>query len=294
MIALVAHDAGGAEVVSSYARRQGLTVLLVAEGPARAVFARKLPGSPLVSLDEAIGACTSVLTGTSGMADLEVRAIAAARCAKKFTASFLDHWINYDMRFERPGLSAMPDEVWVGDVHAEQIARRTWPSTTVRVVPNPYFADLKDEFAGFPPRPDSGPIDVLYVTEPIRTYALAQGHERHYGYVEDDALRYFLANLNVLGAPVRGIHIRPHPSEEPARYDWARSETTVPVETRRTAALVEDIGRSDVVAGCESMALVVALLAGRRVVSCIPPGGLPCRLPHTQIEHLQALTAQRV
>jgi hypothetical protein len=32
------------------------------------------------------------------------------------------------------------------------------------------------------------------------------------------------------------------------------------------------------------MALVTALLAGRRVLSCIPPGGRPCVLPFAEIE----------
>ena len=52
--------------------------------------------------------------------------------------------------------------------------------------------------------------------------------------------------------------------------------------------LAQDILRSDVVVGCNSMAMNVALLAEKRVVSVIPIGGEPCS-SHLKIEHMRAL-----
>ena len=40
------------------------------------------------------------------------------------------------------------------------------------------------------------------------------------------------------------------------------------------------------VVGCETMAMVIALIAGRRVFTSIPPGGRPCRLPQREIRPL--------
>jgi len=40
------------------------------------------------------------------------------------------------------------------------------------------------------------------------------------------------------------------------------------------------------VAGCESMALVVALVAKRKVFTCLP-GNRGCRLPHEEIVRIQ-------
>jgi len=40
------------------------------------------------------------------------------------------------------------------------------------------------------------------------------------------------------------------------------------------------------VVGCESFALVVALAAGRRVCSTLPPWAPPCRLPQPGIVRL--------
>jgi hypothetical protein len=295
MIAIVSHDAGGAEVLSSFVRRQGLQPLFVLDGPARNVFERKLGPVNVVRLDDALESCVSLLCGTSGQSDLEFRALAIARALGKHSAAFVDHWINFPERFTRGSQTNLPDEIWVGDTIAEAIARDAFPGLPLRVVANPYFADLRDEFAALPPRRPQGPsLSVLYVTEPLRAYALARhGDERHYGYVEDDALRYFLGNIGVLGAPVARIRIRPHPSEPAGKYAWVGHEWSLPIETSSERTLVADIADSDVVVGCESMALIVGLLAGRRVISCIPPGGRACRLPQSEIEHCQRLLAAR-
>jgi hypothetical protein len=55
---------------------------------------------------------------------------------------------------------------------------------------------------------------------------------------------------------------------------------------------MEQIVEADVVVGCASMAMVVALLAKKRVISSIPPEGKLCCLPQAEIEHLQALIAK--
>jgi hypothetical protein len=209
--------------------------------------------------------------------------------------AFLDHWINYAERFTRGNQVNLPDEIWVGDGFAETIARNVFPSVPVRVVANPYFVDLQEELARLTPRrAPSSMMSVLYVTEPLREYSLARfGHERHYGYVEEDALRYWLRNIGVLGASISRIRVRHHPSEPPDKYAWVRREFDLPIETGGSGTLVQDIAESDVVVGCESMAMVVGLIAGKRVISCIPPGGSACRLPQPEIEHCQRLLATR-
>jgi len=133
---------------------------------------------------------------------------------------------------------------------------------------------------------------VLYVCEPVAEHALAQyGNERHWSYTEHDALSFFLTNVASLGQPVAAITIRRHPSERENKYQWARNFIALPVEFGATRSLLEETLASDIVVGCESMAMVVGLLAGKRVISAIPPGGRPCQLPHPGIEHMQQLTA---
>ncbi|MGZ5056409.1 MAG: hypothetical protein ACXWAT_15910, partial [Methylobacter sp.] len=118
---------------------------------------------------------------------------------------------------------------------------------------------------------------------------LRHGDERYWGYTEFDAIEYFLENINVLGDPVERVVIRPHPSDISGKYDWIINKYAGIVKLSDGKPLIEEIVDSDVVVGCESMALVIGLLAHKRVVSCIPPGGPVCRLPQTDILHFREL-----
>jgi hypothetical protein len=133
-------------------------------------------------------------------------------------------------------------------------------------------------------------LAVLYVSEPLRDCGIRQhGNERYFGYTEDDALRFFLSHADLLGAPVRRLVIRTHPSEDKDKYAWVLDGADVPIFFGTEDSLAAEIAQCDVVVGCESMAMVAGLLAGKRVVSCIPPGGRSCPLPHREIEHLARL-----
>lgn len=295
-VAVVAHDAGGSELVSSYVRQHGLECVYALAGPAIQVFERKLGKIAVESLESAIDHGEWLLCGTSWQSDLEWRAIELARARGKRSVAFLDHWTNYRERFVRGEVAHLPDEVLVGDAIALDMARPVFPGVPVRMVPNPYLIDLAAELAQIArrTRESRAGIDVLYVCEPIAEHALrAHGNERHWGYTEQDALRYFLANLAALDAPIRRIVIRPHPAEAADKYQWASEEFDLPIAVDRDKPLLEEIMECDVVAGCASMAMVVGLLAGKRVVSTIPPGGRACALPQPEIEHLATLSQRR-
>src|SRR5450631_1883069 len=100
VLAVVAHDAGGAEILSSLLRRMPGRHLLVVEGPARKVFDRKLGPVQPTELAEAIEQASWVLCGTSWQSDLEWRATELARNAGKRCIAFIDHWVNYPERFQ--------------------------------------------------------------------------------------------------------------------------------------------------------------------------------------------------
>ena len=101
------------------------------DGPAANVFGRKL-GDDLVSHPELppLGGIDFVLCGSSRAATLERRAVRRARSAGVRCAVWLDHWVNYPMRFELDGVSVLPDEVWVCDEHAAALARAGLPAPT--------------------------------------------------------------------------------------------------------------------------------------------------------------------
>lgn len=289
MLGVVAHDAGAAEIISSHLRRQGLSFECALEGAARGVFERKFGPIPTLALDELIERSDWILCGTSFLSDLEWRAIGLARQAGKRCVVVLDHWVNYLQRFLRHGQWHWPDEVWVGDETADRIAAEILPDIQRTLVPNAYFMDIQDELKEIvvSDRPQGGGLSILYVCEPLREDGLALYNDPLYwGYTEEDALRYFLSNVWRISSHLERIVVRPHPQEPRDKYLWAADECDLPIATGENKTLLAQIVECDVVVGCATMAMVVGLLAGKRVVSCIPPGGRTQPLPHATIERI--------
>jgi len=291
-VAVVSHDAGGAEILSSYLRREPRPHLLAIEGPARKVFERKFGSIRTIAPELAIQSASWVLCGTSWQSDLEWRSLRLARVMGKRSVTFLDHWVNYRQRFKRGGEQHLPDEIWVADEYAARLASDCFAGLPIRLMGNPYFEDLRAELKtmrGPDPARRAGPV-VLYICEPVRAHALFQhGNERYWGYVEEEVLAYLLQNLQAIASDIARIVVRPHPSEPGGKYSWVPEQSEVPVEISDQTTLIQDIAAADIVVGIESMAMVVGLLAGKRVLTAIPPGGRSCVLPHDGIESLRNL-----
>lgn len=286
MIAIIAHDAGGAEILSSYVHQTGLDCCYSLDGPACKIFERKL--GPILSLpfEQAVDQSTSILCGTSWQSDIEINAIKLARSQGKRSIAFIDHWVNYRDRFIRSSETSLPDEIWVGDDMAEAMAKEIFPGLPITLVNNPYLKDIEQQLNAIQEQraPSQDSIAILYVCEPVSEHArLRYGDANYWGYVEEDALRYFLSNVSALGKSIKSILIRPHPSESAEKYSWVKNEFPLPIVIAGSRSLLEEIADSDFVVGCESMAMVVALFAGKKVMSCIPPGGRVCVLPHAEI-----------
>jgi len=292
-VAVVSHDAGGAEILSSWLNRAHCSASVVVAGPAEAIFRSKCPQAEFLTLDAALEKSDWLLCGTGWQSSFERKAIARWRALSKKTVAFLDHWVNYRERFNEAGHSVLPDEIWVGDEEAERIARTHFDATPIVLQPNPYVEDLLAEIAQTQTIMSGGIANrILYVCEPISDHALAQyGNESQWGYTEHDALRFFLTNLAALEQPIDAITIRTHPSEPADKYHWVQDFAALPVQFGGKHTLLEETLAADIVVGCESMAMVVGLLAGKRVISAIPPGGRYCQLPHQEIEHMQQLIA---
>jgi hypothetical protein len=291
MIGVVAQDAGGAEIVSSHLRRNGLKFACHLDGEAKGIFARKLGPVDNISLQSLVETCDSLLCGTS-VGDLEWQALRLARQAGKRTVAMIDHWVHYRERFFRHGEYCFPDEVWVGDEIGLRLASAELPEVPAKLVPNPYFLDLRDELKeiAVPARRDFTGIQILYMCDPLRGNGIAiYGDERHWGYTEEDALRYFLENVGCISMKIGRIVVRAHPKERRDKYDWARKEFDLPIVTDEDKTLLQQVAASDVVSGCATMAMVVGLIAGKRVVSCIPQGGRTIPLPHAEIEDIHQL-----
>ena len=200
--------------------------------------------------------------------------------------SFLDHWVNYRARFLRNKEFVFPDEVWVGDQAAFDIARTELSEVKIlRLVKNPYFDELLEEIKGYSNTRGDVRTKYLYVSENISGHAMKRfGDPRYWGYTESDAVRYFLDMISDRRDSQISITIRPHPNEEHGKYDFLIEEyPELNIEITAIDSMVYQIATHHSLVGCNTTAMDVGLLNGNRVHCSIPPGGHPCMLPFPEI-----------
>ncbi len=296
MICVCSHDAGGAEILASYVAKYELNCNFVLAGPAIDIFIKKLGNIHLMDLNEGIQKSDELICSTSWQSNLEWDAIGVARQYSKKVITFLDHWGHYEDRFIRNGEKRLPDEIWVGDLEAKSLAIKCFPKIPIKLVANPYFDEIRREILArkvelsiFSSIPKHG-LSILFISEPLADHGLKGfGDTLYWGYTEDQALHYFHQHRYVLGAVIHQVVVRPHPSEVIEKYSWVKEVFGEQYFISNGKSLIDDIIECDIVVGFQSMAMMVALLAGRRVISCIPPGGISCCLPHQEIESMQEL-----
>ena len=281
-VAVVCHDAGGANLVFSFLAHDKLNNLKAyVEGPAVKIFnGFFLDLQQEDSLKSALDGVDILVSGTGWATDLEHDARRLARSLKIKTVAIIDHWVNYSERFIRNDEVIHPDEIWVADLYAFNMAHKYFPNILVRQIRNHYLEDLVADIGILSA---GNPTEVLYILEPARsTWGKSmQG--------EFQALDYFKSKIEALDLPpATVIKLRPHPSDEIGKYNaWIAEQHNVAFVLEKKINLQESISRSSFVVGCESFALVIALLAGKKVYCSLPPWAPACRLPHDGLIHLK-------
>jgi len=287
-IAIVAHDAGSANHISAwFANSMTTTVYGSFGGPAKDIFGRQCPWITSAHFNELVPQCRTLISGTGWSSAFEHEARKLAKQLGFHSIAVIDHWTNYRARFVRDGEEILPDEIWVTDEYAKGLAELEFPKIQVVQLENSYLESLVGEVREH----DHSKIascegNILYVLEPIRQAWLGSGLSGEF-----QALEFFIANLDALrldGIP--SIRLRPHPSDTAGKYDqWIESQKGLKISLDVSSSLAESIAWADVVVGCHTYAMVVALAAGRRVISSIPPWAPPCVLPQAGILKLADL-----
>ena len=277
--AVVAHDAGAANLIIAWLKAWRWPVRACVDGPARKLWDQAFPLQlTYQSVAEALEGASSVVTGTGWASMLEHEARCQARTRGLRVAAVVDHWVNYPQRFERDGQVILPDELWVADNWAADIAKWVLPPMPIQVFDNLY---LQTQVAQVTTPPEDGTL--LYVLEPVRS-AWGRGEQGEF-----QALDYTLQHLDELfDIPICQIVLRPHPSEPADKYRrYLDADPRIVMQSSADISLA--ISQADIVVGVESFALTLALAAGRPVFSSLPPWAPPLRLPQEGIQQIRRL-----
>ncbi len=274
-IAVVCHDAGAANILITGLLKTGRADWQAyMRGPAAKLWNAVFSDVPLCcSLISAMEGVDLLVSGTGWASDIEHEARKLARDSGVRSIAIIDHWVNYEERFIRHDETVWPDEFWVTDEYALEIARRIFPEKTVQRVPNRY---VEKQLRDIAQKEATGTPELLYVLEPIRN-DWGRGIPGEF-----QALDYFVSHLpNLDLPPATLIRLRPHPSDASGKYDdWIALHPNLNIQLDNALSITESLGRSSCVAGCESFVLVLALMAGRKCYCTLPPWAPVCRLPH--------------
>jgi hypothetical protein len=280
-VAVACHDAGAANIIQAWIlsepQRKWRCVMA---GPAARQWQHLSGGaSTHSSIASALNGASTLLSGTGWESSFEHDARQIARSMGLMNVAVLDHWTNYLERFTRNEEALLPDQIFVTDAYALQLAKEKFPSIPIKQKENLYLKRQLSEIDKI----SANTKEVLYLLEPI----VASWPKNKTGEIE--ALEYFFSKLNSLDIPISApIRLRPHPSENPAKYEqWLAGKPELfkrrKIVIDNSSSLSCSISSARWVFGCQTYAMVIALHAGRSVFSTLPPWAPICSLPHSEI-----------
>jgi hypothetical protein len=294
-LAIAAHDAGAANHIIAWFKHlanqqtkpSNRSIAVSVADPALSLWLSAFPNSKISTISDSLSDAKLLISGTGWQSNLEHNARKLAQNLGVKSVAVIDHWTNYRDRFIRDDEEVLPDEIWVTDEYAKKLAENYFPDLRIVQLPNLYLenivAEVRLQEASVL---KSAATRLLYVLEPIRQ---VWGNGEQLG--EFQALDFLIKNINLLGFGENlSIKLRPHPSDPIGKYDqWIESQKNLDVSLDSSRTLAEAIAWSNVVVGCQTYAMVVALASGRQVICSIPPRVATCVLPQTEIIKLADL-----
>jgi hypothetical protein len=276
------HDAGGAELLSSFIAANKLTGKFLLSGPAIKIFHSKnlLSDENQITTFEAE---TLILLSSTGTTDFEYSSMLIARQLDARVFVILDHWMNYTERFERRGGEVSPDLILVVDEYAFDIAKRKFPLNKIILTKNYFLENIKRDFRNF--NKTAIEFDYVFVCESRSKDSTIQLDS------ESDNLQgieYFFDYLSSIGENNSRILVRPHPSDLDKDYMSTVPKSFPGVTISSKQSLLEVLRISDVIVGCNSMALVIADAVGKTVFTAVKAPN-ECYLPIRSIRLLSEM-----
>lgn len=285
-IGIVAHDAGGANILASYCRRKPDNYRYLLQGPAKAIFEKTLSIESEDNFGRFVSECHSFICGTSGKSDLERSIFAQARILNKETTAILDHWINYRERFLLNGKLILPNNLITVDRNAYQIAKETFPECNIEEINNPYLEEFYNHYKELTLEKESSyKSEILYISEGFSEHK----EEDKNGSSKD--LKYFKEFLHAkqrLFESSLALRIRLHPSEDLSKLDQYREIYSDILQSDSSMDLAIDLSRANCVVGVSSMALVLAASCGIPTFSLLS-SSKESKIPTTDINYIGAL-----
>lgn len=300
-IAVVSHDAGSSELICAfmkeYTTKADWHVFAKTSSPMAEICKRhNLPYAPMADAAEQLEDIHPdlLLFGTGWQDKCEQPYVHYCKMHGIPTVAFLDHWSNYRERFGYPKNGweeNLGDFTAVHDERAYSLAVSMGLPNPLKL-PNHYLIRLIEQAAK--QKAEVGKT-LLFLSEP--TDAVAQktyGNPLYWGFTQYTALEDILEHFEDFQC--EDLIIRLHPSERSSNYDAIlRRYPTISVQIHdiHSAELMDELLCAKVIIGFDTMALYIAALLGKSVISYLPTKSREFLLPlpkNRQLNHLDHLS----
>lgn len=242
MIAIISHDAGGAEILSSYAKNVKNKYFFCLSGPAIKIFKKKIKNLINRNLDFCLKNCIEVIAST-GETNFEILGIKKFFDNGKKTTAVIDHWCNYKKRFLYNQKYVYPDEIWTSDKVSYMYSKKTFKKSKIRKIKNYYLNDLKKKYK------KKTSNNITYFWTPIYT--------KNYPNLDQIIFREFYNKIYIERFQNLNLVIRPHPSEKLSKYKKIKKKYKSLIISNKKE-LLDDLQISKITFGFNSMATYIS------------------------------------
>ena len=302
-IAVVSHDAGSSELICAFIQeyRTKATWYIFAKtaSPMATICKRyNLPYAPMADAAEQLEEIHPdlLLFGTGWQDKCEQPYVHYCKMDGIPTVAFLDHWSNYRERFGYPNggwEENLGDFTAVHDERAYTLALELKLPNPLKL-PNHYLIRLIED--AMLRKAEVGKT-LLFLSEPTDSVAeKTYGDPLYWGFTQYTALEDILEHFEDFQC--ENLIIRLHPSEMSSNYDailLRYPNISVQMHESHSADLIDELLCAKVIIGFDTMALYIAALLGKPIISYLPTKERKFLLPlptNRQLNHLNNLSPE--
>lgn len=296
-IAVVSHDAGSSEILCALIREYRdlylWHIFAIAQSPMGRLCERyNLPFIPIEDPQQQLQSINPdiLFFGTGWQEKVERPYVRFCKEHTIPTVAFLDHWSNYRERF------GFPDEGWeenLGDFTAVTDQKALFLAESF-ALPNPVGLInfyLRDTIAQARQKEMHPNNNLLFLSEPTDAVALrTYGDKNYWGFTQYSALEDILKNFEQFGCA--GLTIRLHPSDNGNGYKKilkSYPHIRVQINDAAVCELTDQLLCAKMVIGFDTMALYIAALLERPVLSYLPSKNRDFLLPLPKERQVRSL-----
>jgi hypothetical protein len=268
-VGIVAHDAASGNIILHWIKKyNNNNYFIKVEGPAKKIFKKnKIKNKLNTSYEEIIKKSDFIISGTSAKSKIDHKIRIFANKKNIPNAGILDHWDLFKEGFLFNKKLILPSEIWVTNTNAFKLAKKIFKQKIIKIKKNIYEEEIlrkiyKDK--------KSNKKKLLYLLEPFKDKT------------QEKAIINFYAKLD--SQKKIEIIFKPHPSENINKYKKIiMKHRKFKSKIDNKSELEDLISWSNVVVGCQTYAMVLALKAKRKVYTMLPINKYKCNLPFKKI-----------